>query len=223
MGTPSFWTSFFQRLWGRRPQTPGIYRLGHEVGEEQTVPPFPAIPGTADNGLPSFEEEKDRLTNNNPVIADTMPTISFQVKSASAPVGTVLAGIKEVVSLVIDHSTRPWPSDEAWRTLLPPWLLAGFVPDKPAEQAAREAEHFRKLLMENHDEFVAFYKENNTWDLPNWIYWMHPDNRYWRWGRAETRGDSLSIQLTASDFMIPSEAFEALLKIAGGTEIEKYP
>ena len=143
-------------------------------------------------------------------------TFFFIVRCAS-DAEAVLRRIKDVVSVVVQNSTEPWPSDEMWRRLLPAWYVSRCAPEESREKAEAWLRHFKSLP---HEQQVKA-NEAREWSLGNWIYWFQPDNREWFWwnGRVED-SNTLRVTVESAELPFPYDALVWLFRASGATQVE---
>lgn len=125
--------------------------------------------------------------------------------------------IHEVVRL-FDASPSPWPSEEGWKSVLPGWLLASFVPAK----TEKEAEAWYARWIELSPDERARESANQKWSLDGWLYWLKPENRQW-WVNSHEILDPnhLKIVLNIQGWPAPLLAFDWLASAAGASTIER--
>ena len=120
----------------------------------------------------------------------------------SCPEGAerVLAGVREVLEVVLAHQTGPWPSVDEWKQLLPEWFVSSCVDDRQVRDCVLD-----------------------KWSLRAWTYWFQPDQRGWRWWDARAEGDRLHVWLLVEERPYLRGALEWLLQTAGAEEVADSP
>jgi hypothetical protein len=120
----------------------------------------------------------------------------------SCPEGAerVLAGVREVLEVVLAHQTGPWPSVDEWKQLLPEWFVSCCVDDRQVRDCVLD-----------------------RWSLRAWTYWFQPDQRHWRWWDARAGGDRLQVWLLVEQRPYLRGALEWLLRTAGAEEVADSP
>lgn len=120
-------------------------------------------------------------------------------------VDSVLRRAREVLGLVLDMPATSWPSLTEWRRRLPGWLVDAFAPEMTREESAAALAAFR-----------ADRSNEPPWTLSGWLYWLHPDQRWWRWWSAEiVSTDKAIIRIEAED--APFRALTWMFEAAGAT------
>jgi hypothetical protein len=120
----------------------------------------------------------------------------------SCPVGAqqVLAGVREVLEVVLAHQARLWPSVADWKQLLPEWFVSSCVDDSQVRDCVLD-----------------------KWSLRAWTYWFQADQRRWRWWNARADGDRLHVWLLVEERPYLRGALEWLLETAGAEEVADSP
>ena len=118
--------------------------------------------------------------------------------SADAVIDKIKAAVHQIVSV----SAEAWPSDDEWRLRLPPWLLK-VLPVMSREEC-------QKLIAKT---------PKNLWHTLPWEYgsWLDAIKfRNWRWWGYSVRGSQLNLVLEILSEPAGLEAFEVIVKAAGG-------
>ena len=130
----------------------------------------------------------------------------YDVQSEKAQ-DDLLARITEVVGPIAQSSPQDWPSDDGWRALLPKWFLDSF-----AVRTREEAQHL----------LLTTPKENWSklpWEFGSWLDAIH--DRGWKWWSSKKGMDLLRICLTIDEWPASLEAFENIIRAAGGEPISR--
>lgn len=98
-----------------------------------------------------------------------------------------------------------WPSDEAWKQLLPWWLM----------------ERFHHLTREELEAFLAagHARSELGWHYGSWLDAMH--DRCWWWWDGVKRGSSLMCTILVDGIPYSAGAFRFLLISAGARNVDE--
>lgn len=120
----------------------------------------------------------------------------------SCPEGAerVLAGVREVLEVVLARQAGPWPSVDEWQQSLPSWFVSSCVDDRQVRDCVLD-----------------------KWSLRAWTYWFQPEQRRWRWWDARAQGDRLQVWLVVLERPYLRGALEWLLQTAGAAAVEDSP
>jgi hypothetical protein len=84
--------------------------------------------------------------------------------------------MQEVLTVIDDH-TQSWPATEEWLDLLPSWFVNACAPPRSAEEEQEFVEKWRRMSTAEKAAATA----NRPWTLNQWLYWLAPEQRQWRW------------------------------------------
>lgn len=101
---------------------------------------------------------------------------------------------------------RQWPSDQAWKQMLPQWFLATF----------------KDYSKEDCERMMAETPRERWGDLP-WLFesWTESmSNRTWEWWSSKQKDRTLEVQLLLEGWPYSVGALEYLIKSAGARSIE---
>jgi hypothetical protein len=129
----------------------------------------------------------------------------------------VLRRAREVLGAVLRQPAEPWPSDEQWKAVLPKWFVDACAPAASKDEAEKWLRWWRTL---DWKEQARVAKEKR-WSLPDWIYWFHPENRYWFWWDAVASDpNTLIVAVETRDWPFPWESLAWLLRASGARDVE---
>jgi hypothetical protein len=133
----------------------------------------------------------------------------------SAGAAESLAKLRDVLQ-PIENTTGRWPTVEEWEQVLPPWFVSASAPAMSPEQAKAWVERWRTMSKVEQSAAVG----RQRWSLPDWLYWMEPDQAVWRWASATIRGPKeLEVILEVDGWPVPLESFQWLAKTAGADDV----
>jgi hypothetical protein len=142
-------------------------------------------------------------------------TIAVRV-TCSAGSTACLSRMRDVLDR-IESAPSPWPEVAEWERTLPPWFVAACA--TPMSRAEEDA--FLRRWREMSDAERARESEAQQWSLPDWLYWMEPEQSAWRWITSSLVGaHELEVTLAIHDWPTPLGAFEWLAKTAGADHVE---
>lgn len=128
----------------------------------------------------------------------------------------VLQRIQSALLLVLSLSGSEIDEEASCPKRLPSWLVASFAPEKTEEELAIWLAWWRGLDADAR----ARAEETNPWTLPNWLYWMTPEERSWRWWSAIlTSPTSAIVTIEVLDWPTPIGALRWLMRAAGAEAI----
>lgn len=65
-------------------------------------------------------------------------------------------------------------------------------------------------------------EEEKGWTLPDWLYWMRPDERQWYWWDLSVKSDrSATLAVAVPGWPAPLGALRWLLKVAGADSVDQ--
>ncbi|MFZ0217834.1 MAG: hypothetical protein WAM30_18035 [Candidatus Dormiibacterota bacterium] len=110
---------------------------------------------------------------------------------AGAP--RALGRARDVLRVVLEHQTGPWPDLDRWQAMLPAWFVEACVDDR----------RVRNCVLDR-------------WSLRAWLHWLQPDQRQWRWWDARPVDEThLRVQLLPAAETYLRGSLEWLLTVAG--------
>jgi hypothetical protein len=125
----------------------------------------------------------------------------------------VLRNAREVMEVTLQFGLDDWPSDSEWPSLLPPWFVAACAPDMPEEERQRAIEAPIRLADEEQDD--------EPWSVLNWVFWLHPDERQWRWWDASISSENeLLVLIQIDGWPYSWGALSWLLRASGAQEVD---
>lgn len=167
---------------------------------------------------PGLEAERCRL-DTPPAESDRpggLGTVRFLARCpGDAP--AVLARAAEVMRVVNHHSTGDWPTNDAWRSLLPGWFVHRCAPERTREEAETWLAQWRQLPP---DEQSRMDRES-AWSLLNWIKWFVPADRSWYWWDAKVIDPNyVAVAVEVDQWPFPWGALAWLFRAAGATDVD---
>lgn len=170
---------------------------------------------------PSLEAERRRL-DTPPAESDRpggLGTVRFLARCpGDAP--AVLARALEVMRIVNRHSMGDWPTDDAWRALLPGWFVDRCAPEMTREESEAWMAQWRQLPP---DEQSAM-RRRTGWSLDGWIYWFVPTNRHWYWWDAKVIDPNyVAVAVEVDEWPFPWGALSWLFRAAGAEDVIAEP
>jgi hypothetical protein len=155
----------------------------------------------------------ERLANEK---TDGIGAVRFIVR---CPLGApdVLRRAKEVLSILDEAGLQEWPSDEEWTKKLPWWFVSACAPPMTTQQANEWLASWRKLPP-NEQAQMEIEKD---WALPDWLYWMQPENRQWCWWDAKAVDDidHIVVAVVVEAWPFSWGALRWLFKTAGASDV----
>lgn len=124
------------------------------------------------------------------------------------PAEDYLSKVKEVLEIVLSNDiSKPF---DFWVEHLPCWFVERCADEISAEEAKRRL----SLPIEEREELAK------QWSLSAWLYWFRPEERSWKWWKAEVVSDrKVVICVTVEGHPFPIGSLEWLLKAAGATSM----
>jgi hypothetical protein len=124
---------------------------------------------------------------------------------------------REVLIAVVSTPPEPWPSNDQWAGLLPPWFVDGCAAEESEEDSEQWLAWWRTLSHE--DQFAA--SEAAQWSLADWIHWFQPDERQWYWFDGRVIDESrAAVQVELDGWPAPLGSLKWLLRVAGAQNVE---
>ena len=111
----------------------------------------------------------------------------------------------------------PWPDDDFWTDNLPDWFVKRCAKDITEEEAEALMQERRLLPWEERRKLA----QSDKWSLSNWIYWFHPDNRYWHWWHAGILDkNTILLYVEVYEWPYPWGALSWLFRAAGAISVD---
>lgn len=160
-------------------------------------------------------DERRRLAEGDARVA---MEAGIEILAEAGDSALVLERSREVMRGVLRYGAFDWPELGVWRRELPLWFVEACAPEKtPAEEAA-ELARWRGLTPEEQ----TAEDETSPWTVSDWLWWLEPENRTWRWLGAEVADSRhLKIFVDADGAPSPVGALRRLLRAAGADEVEE--
>lgn len=128
---------------------------------------------------------------------------------------SVLERATAVMAGVLGIAGTSWDPIAA-RASLPPWFVATCAPDMSAVETEAWIAWWRTLPPEDQ----ARAERDLPWTVENWLSWIDPDVRQWRWWDASAEGpSSVVVRIEVREWPTAIGALEWLLKAAGATAL----
>jgi len=128
-----------------------------------------------------------------------------------------LARMREVLDC-IDRLRGVWPPLDRWRRELPAWFVGACADPLTREQAQAWVERWREMSPAEQ----VHAEETRAWSLPNWLYWMEPDQSVWRLAQAIHRSDTeLEVDVAVDGRPVALGAFYWLARASGARSVEE--
>jgi hypothetical protein len=119
----------------------------------------------------------------------------------------LLGRVVQIVGAIAQSDRQNWPNDDEWRSLLPAWFTDSFT--------ILTREEAQQLLMTTPKE---------SWSQLPWMFGAWLDairDRGWQWWSAQKGPDYLRICLSIHEWPAHLEAFENIVRAAGGEPISR--
>jgi hypothetical protein len=128
----------------------------------------------------------------------------------------VNARAREVMISVLDGTVSPWPSVDAWRSILPDWFVAACAPDRSAEETEEWLTRWRSLTPTEQGRATREQK----WALSDWLFWLEPSERQWFWWNSgTTNANTVYVVVEVAGWPAPLGALDWLLRASGAIDI----
>ena len=128
----------------------------------------------------------------------------------------VIERAKGVLRAVLSITPDEWDSPGTGASRLPEWFVAGCATDRSAEDDEQWLMWWRSL----EPGAKARAAHERPWTLPDWLHWMHPDERQWYWWDARVDGDSSAkVLVEVPGWPSAIGALEWLLRLAGASSV----
>ncbi len=129
----------------------------------------------------------------------------------------VLDEATSVLKIVASQQLSHWPTEEAWRRLLPPRFVASFADETTVEQDSKWLAKWRSM---SPDEQVKADTER-PWTLDEWTYWLQPEKRNWYWWGAEMPDpNTIIVAIEVEHWPFPWESLRRLFLACGAISVE---
>lgn len=118
----------------------------------------------------------------------------------------------------IEQAGEPWPPAAQWEQALPQWFVSACPRPMSTTEAQVWLEQWRRMAGSEQAEAV----EKQAWSLPDWLYWMDPEQSVWRWQDATERSASeLEVTLSVGGWPVALGAFNWLARTAGASSVSE--
>lgn len=143
-------------------------------------------------------------------------TVRFVIACPSGSVD-VLRRARAVMVIVASHHSQ-WPDVQSWGSLVPRW----FVDECPPERSSEDLEEYLRSWRALSNEEQALEDEYVPWSFPDWLYWMEPGRRRWRWWDAQSIPDLGQVVLTVEveEWPFPWGAIRWLFRASGASTVK---
>ncbi|WP_309140439.1 hypothetical protein [Streptomyces sp. PKU-EA00015] len=131
----------------------------------------------------------------------------------------VIERARDVLGRVIEH-VDPWPAEEAWPQLLPPWFVQACAPERSPDPSLDFATRLARWQAKTWDEKVA--ASQGPWRLSNWLYYFDPidgegdDRSWWWWDAASSGPDTGWIDVATTGWPYGTGSLYWLIEASGG-------
>ena len=139
---------------------------------------------------------------------------SFQIHVLlTCPTGAAqcLTRLREVLE-PFENIGETWPTVQNWERVLPTWFTSACAIPMSSDEAQASNERWRRMSQEERAALAA----KERWSLPDWLYWMEPEQSVWRWVDATIKTpNELVVTLAVDGWPVALGAFEWLARAAG--------
>ncbi|MDP2185992.1 MAG: hypothetical protein Q8J93_11070 [Xanthomonadales bacterium] len=132
----------------------------------------------------------------------------------------VACRVREVLRVVLDIQSKPWPTETEWRCLLPSWFVAACAPEMTHDEAEQWLKTWRTMTVEQRADLDA----TQRWSLADWLHWLQPSERQWEFWECRVSDEHavrLAIKLDA--WPIAHGALDWLIRAAGANRVIAEP
>lgn len=113
----------------------------------------------------------------------------------------------QVIKIVSAQSPDNWPTDGQWRELLPAWFVSSLKVFTPEEAHAL-------LATTSREKWGSI-----PWEFGSWLDAIR--DRGWQWWSSKVAAEKIEICLIIGEWPASLEAFEHIIRAAGGQPIRK--
>jgi hypothetical protein len=167
----------------------------------------------------SLKEELNRIKINMKSIQLKNDFYILKIKIISDNSDYSLNEIKKILCLVIESILKyaKWPNDDEFLKILPDYFINKFGPEMTENEKQEWLIKWNSLnLNEKIEE-----KKNIKWTLSNWLFWINPEERSWKWFYSKIIDkNNFIIEIISDEDSFPYGALEWLIKTSGGKIIE---
>lgn len=131
----------------------------------------------------------------------------------------VLSTARQVMAAIAKQSDAGWDDDHDWSQHWPQSFIERFAQELSDEEAQAWLSRWRRMSMAQKQQ-----EEAAAWELSNWLYWMDPANRPWRWWDATAVSpDVITVAVLVDQSPYPSGALAWLFKASGAQDFDEEP
>jgi hypothetical protein len=145
-----------------------------------------------------------------------MKSLSIRVL-LTCPLGAAecLVKLREVLEAIeIAHATGA--TEASWQQNLPSWFITACANPMSPDEAQAYVDRWRKMSKDEQAETT----KNQQWSLPDWLYWMAPNQSTWRWIDARvTASNELEVTLSVDGWPVALGAFDWLARASGASVV----
>lgn len=146
-----------------------------------------------------------------------VPSFPVRLAVTAKDVAMVIDRVREVLRAVVPMTAEELDREAEQPTRLPQWFVDACVPELTPEEAARWLGWWRSLDPEGQ----VRAEEEKGWTLPDWLYWLTPEERQWHWWDSSVDSDrSATVVVEVPGWPAPLGALRWLLKAAGAESID---
>jgi hypothetical protein len=116
----------------------------------------------------------------------------------------------------VERAGPTWASLDQWEQDLPGWFVHACARPMSDEEAQDWLNRWRGMSKAEQSRV----SEEQSWSLPDWLYWMEPSHSVWRWTRAKLRSAlELEVTLAIEGLPVALGAFQWLARAAGAERV----
>ncbi len=166
---------------------------------------------------PTNDRERQRLIHG-PLPSEIPGGIgleAFRVR-CSGEAALVLDKVREVMSVVLLYDVDNWPSDDAWRQLLPAWFVQRCEASRWREEVDSRFTWWQRFLLQRRRRHARV----GPWPVDAWIYWFLQEQWEWYWWHATIKSRHVwRLEVEVTDGPFPWDALYWLFRAAGATSV----
>lgn len=149
---------------------------------------------------------------------DAVPSLLVRLVVTADDAEAVIDRVREVLRAVVPMSAEQLDREAEHPAVLPPWFVDRCAPEMTPVEAANWLAWWRGLDPEGQ----AGAEEEKGWTLPDWLYWMRPDERQWYWWSLSVKSErSATLAVAVLGLPVPLGALRWLLKVAGAHSVDQ--
>ncbi|MFI5678141.1 hypothetical protein [Streptomyces cellulosae] len=143
-----------------------------------------------------------------------------RIHFSAADPASVIERARDVLSRVIAQ-VMPWPGEEAWARLLPPWFVQRCAPEPRADPSWDATAWLAQWQAKSQAEKIL--DSQGPWTLSNWLYYFDPidgdgdDRSWWWWNAGGDRPDTGWIDVATTGWPFGTGSLYWLIEASGGT------